>query len=48
VKRSRDNYGVLADCFAEAIGAETTEARAACLRVAELVNLIRATLTANK
>jgi hypothetical protein len=35
---------VLADCLADWTGADTTEARVACLRVAELVNMIRTTL----
>lgn len=42
------NYGALADCIAALTGAESVEARVACLRVAETVNLIHGALTKKK
>lgn len=43
-QRSYKNAGVLADCLVEWTHAESVEARVACLRVAELANLIHSAL----
>lgn len=43
--RSYKNAGVLADCLADWTRAETVEARVACLRFAELANLVHSALT---